>query len=351
MTNISNNEFPGHYPGEDHSWSVDKFRNNFHVTFHSSAPYQSAFSLVGLDAAIANAFRRILLADIPTLAIEYVFVQNNTSVIQDEVLAARLGLVPFKGSKEGIKNFLKFYKKPTEEDPTPGEAYDYNTVTLNLKVECTRNEEAAKAETDPHKAYHNAHVYASQIEFVPQGRQVEYFSGDDIIQPVNPDILIAKLRPGQCIDVEMHAIKGTGADHAKFSPVATAFYRLMPSIQITEPILGKDAEKFRSCFPPGVIKIDRITREEAQQEGTAYFGREGEKKAVVEDPMKDTVSRECLRHDEFNKKVKLGRVRDHFIFSIESTGQFNSDDLFVESVRILKDKCVRLKKNLANMNR
>src|SRR5580658_4961830 len=97
------------------AWDKEKFRNSFSVQFHHNEPLDSSFSLVGIDAAVANAFRRILIAEIPTLAIEYVFVNNNTSIIQDEVLAARLGLVPFKGGKEGLLNFLKWFKKPDED--------------------------------------------------------------------------------------------------------------------------------------------------------------------------------------------------------------------------------------------
>ncbi|WP_423776867.1 hypothetical protein [Bacillus velezensis] len=70
------------------------------MQFHQNEPLLSSFSLIGIDASVANAFRRILIAEIPTLAIEYCFVKNNTSVIQDEVLCARLGLVPFKGGKD-----------------------------------------------------------------------------------------------------------------------------------------------------------------------------------------------------------------------------------------------------------
>jgi len=54
------------------------------------------FDLVGVDASIANALRRILIAEVPTMAIENVYVFQNTSVIQDEVLAHRLGLIPIK---------------------------------------------------------------------------------------------------------------------------------------------------------------------------------------------------------------------------------------------------------------
>jgi RNA polymerase Rpb3/Rpb11 dimerisation domain len=129
---------------------------NLQIVVHHCEPLDCSFSLIGVDASIANAFRRILIAEIPTLAIEYVFVWNNTSIVQDEVLAHRLGLVPLKGSKTGLA-WLKWYKKPTEEEPIVPPPNDYNTVVLKLQVECTKNPNAEKGETDPTKLYNNAH--------------------------------------------------------------------------------------------------------------------------------------------------------------------------------------------------
>lgn len=126
-----------------------------------------SFSLIGIDASITNAFRRILLAEIPTLAIEYVFVQNNTSIIQDEVLAQRLGLVPLKGGKEGL-DWMKIWKNATDEDPVGSSPSDFNTVVLKLAVRCSLNEEAKKGETDPLKRYHNAH--GKQMKLQPSER-------------------------------------------------------------------------------------------------------------------------------------------------------------------------------------
>ncbi|KAJ5225689.1 DNA-directed RNA polymerase I and III subunit RPAC1 [Penicillium chermesinum] len=350
VTNIPSTDFPGHWPGESHSWALDKFKNGFNVEFHRNDPYEASFSLIGLDAAVANAFRRILMAEIPTLAIEYVFVHNNTSVIQDEVLAQRLGLIPLKGSVEGI-NWMQWFRKESEEDDgTPADTpSDFNTVVMHLDVECTINADAEPGEQDPRKLYHNAHVYAKDLTFHAVGRQEEYFAGDGAIQPVNPDILIAKLRPGQVIQLEMHCIKGIGADHAKFSPVATASYRLLPDIKIERPIIGEDAKKFAKCFPKGVITLEPVTSAEASRPGSGYEGHAGELKAVVRDAFNDTVSRECLRHEEFQGKVKLGRVRDHFIFNVESTGQFESDVLFLEAVKVLKLKCARWKRGLSDL--
>ncbi|KAI1006550.1 DNA-directed RNA polymerases I and III subunit [Podosphaera aphanis] len=349
VTDVSSTDYPGHYPGEDHSWNKEVFARNFTVQFHHNTPNKASFSLIGIDASVANSFRRIMIAEIPTLAIEYVYVLNNTSIIQDEVLAQRLGLVPLQGGKQGLLDYLKWFKKPEEGEER--QAFDYNTIQLELKIECTHNLEAQRGERDPIKKYHHAHVYAKDIKFKPFGNQIHEFAGEDAIKPSYPDILVAKLRPGQCIDVEMHAIKGLGSDHAKFCPVATASYRLMPTIILLRPIIGKDAEKFAKCFPKGVIGFETITNEEASQEGSGYEGHAGEKKAVVVDAMKDTVSRECLRHEEFEGKVKLGRVRNHFIFSVESLGQWDSDELFLESIKILRLKCEALKKNLINIAR
>lgn len=256
-------------------------------------------------------------------------------------------MIPLQGNVEGLK-WLHWFKKA---DPETGEAgddvYDFNTIVLKLEIECTRNEEAiASGETEPTKKYNNAHVYAKDLQFDPVGQQSKYFTGDGIIKAVNPDILIAKLRPGQKIDLEAHAHIGFGQAHAKFSPVATATYRLLPTITIKQPILGVDARKFQGCFPQGVVAVEKVTSTEASKSGSGFEGHEGEDKAVVKDTFRDTVSRECLRHDEFKDKVKLGRVQDHFIFSVESTGQMRSDELFLDSVKKLKFKAKKMRANL-----
>lgn len=261
------------------------------------------------------------------------------------MLAHRLGLIPLRGNVAGLDAIDCFVKADEENGIVGSSPADYNTVVMKLQVECTYNQSADRNEQDPRKKFIHGHVYAKDLTFDPVGRQVSSFA-DDPIQPVNPEILITKLRPGQIIDMELHCIKGLGMDHAKYSPVATATYRLLPKIDIKRPIIGPDARKFRDCFSPGVIKLERVTAQEADTEGSGYEGHEGKEKAVVHNPFADTVSRECLRHDEFKDKVKLGRVQDHFIFSVESTGQYESADLVVRSLTVLKMKAARLKRAL-----
>ncbi|KAF2636201.1 DNA-directed RNA polymerases I and III subunit RPAC1 [Massarina eburnea CBS 473.64] len=368
VSDQASTDFPGHWPGENHEWNLEHFKKTFRVQFHpdgndllfakqhhdlpTTRHLDLVFSLIGLDASITNAFRRIMIAEVPTLAIEDVFIYQNTSIIQDEVLAHRLGLIPLCGDRSTIKT-LEWYIKPTEGEANPTEATDKNCIMLHLQVKCEWKkgglEKAAKGETDPDELYVNHSVYARDLFWTPLGEQEEWKTAE-MIRAVHPDILIAKMRPGQEIVLRMHAYKGIGQDHAKFSPVSTASYRLLPVIDILRPIVGADAKKFARCFPPGVVGYDKVTSEDTRKY-PELVGKEGETKAVVVDPMKDTVSRECLRHAEFKDKVKLGRIRDHFIFRVESTGQWDSDELFLQSVKLLKIKAQRIKRGLDELTK
>ena len=158
IKNVSSDEYPQYYPnGEDHSWSVDKFAKNFRVQVHKNEEFEAVFSLIGIDASIANAFRRILLSEIPTLAIETCYITNNTSIVQDEVLASRLGLIPLKGGKKGINGMTRI--KKTEEG-VQSVLSDYNTVVLSLDVECKWKRDGLKklaaGVKDPDELYENA---------------------------------------------------------------------------------------------------------------------------------------------------------------------------------------------------
>lgn len=317
VTNTTSNDFPGFAKDQDAAWDVEKFKKTFDVKISSLDEREANFDLIHIDTSIANAFRRIMISEVPSVAAEYVYFFNNTSVIQDEVLAHRIGLVPLKVDPDmlsWIDNSL-----PDEEKFT-----DENTIVLTLNVKCTRNPDAPKDCTDPNVLYRSANIYARDLKFEPQGKQLETFAKCPVV-PADPDILLAKLRPGQEISLRAHCILGIGGDHAKFSPVSTASYRLMPHIQITKPIQGESADRFANCFPAGVIGIDE------------------KHEAYVKDPRKDTVSREVLRHEEFNDKVKLGRVRDHFVFNVESSGAMTPEEIFFKSVRILKNKAEYLK--------
>jgi DNA-directed RNA polymerase I and III subunit RPAC1 len=72
------------------------FINNCDIEIISLTEEEIVFDLIGVEPPLANALRRILIAEIPTMAIEKVNMWQNTSIIPDENLAHRVGLIPIK---------------------------------------------------------------------------------------------------------------------------------------------------------------------------------------------------------------------------------------------------------------
>lgn len=56
----------------------------------------------------------------------------------------------------------------------------------------------------------------------------------------------------------MHCRKGVGKDHAKFSPVATASYRLLPVVSLKEEIVGEEAVELESLCPVNVFDVEDL---------------------------------------------------------------------------------------------
>lgn len=131
-------------------------------------------------------------------------------------------------------------------------------------------------------------VYSSQLKWIPQGNQLVKKLKTEL---VHGNILIAKLRENQEINLEIYAEKGIGKKHAKWSPASTCFYRLMPSITI-EPDFDfpKNGAKLVDCCPAQVFEKKK-------------------NKVVVARERDCTTCRECIKLEH----VSLGKISDHFI--------------------------------------
>ncbi|KAK1297771.1 DNA-directed RNA polymerase II subunit RPB3-B [Acorus calamus] len=313
--------------GVDNGLRIENFCRDFKIDVTRLTEDEMEFDMVGIDAALANAFRRIIISELPTMAIEKVLMVNNTSVIQDEVLAHRLGLIP-------IEVDPRLFEYISEND-SPNEK---NTIVFKLHVSCKRNGPRFTVKSD-------------QLKWLPKGSELEMETGvkssnkkkytsfscsqdtlpelsSKLIRVKHDDIIIAKLGPGQEIELEAHAVKGVGKTHAKWSPVATAWYRMLPEVVLLEEVEDEMAVELVNKCPVKVFDIEDVGK--------------GQKKAVVARPRACTLCRECIRGEGWENRVALRRVKNHFIFTIESVGQLPPETLFTEAIKILEDKCDRV---------
>ncbi|KAL5548689.1 hypothetical protein UlMin_003920 [Ulmus minor] len=321
--------------GVDNSLRLDNFCSNFGVKVERLTEEDMEFDMIGIDPALANAFRRILISEVPTMAIEKVLIANNTSIVQDEVLAHRLGLIPILVDPR----LFEF-----AENDTPNEK---NTIVFKLHVRCERGGPRMSVKSDEFKWLPNGSEFPLVSEDSKAGSSskpktyTSFSCSQDSLpefsnNPISPmaNILIAKLGPGQEIELEAHAVKGIGKTHAKWSPVGTAWYRMLPEVVLLQEVEDEVAEELVQKCPVKVFDIEDIGK--------------GKKRAKVARPRACTLCRECIRGGkEWEDRVSLRRVKDHFIFNIESTGALPPEVLFTEAVKVLEDKCERVISDLS----
>jgi DNA-directed RNA polymerase II subunit RPB3 len=90
------------------------------------------FELRDTDASVANALRRIMIAEVPTLAIDLVEIETNSSVLNDEFLAHRLGLIPL------ISDRAMEMRLSRDCDACDGDGRcDFCSIEFHLNVKCT----------------------------------------------------------------------------------------------------------------------------------------------------------------------------------------------------------------------
>lgn len=88
------------YGFADDFFNIEKFKKSMSIKIEKCRDLELEFDLIGVTPAVANAFRRLMISEVPSMAIEKVYIYNNTSIIQDEILAHRLGLIPLKGKRQ-----------------------------------------------------------------------------------------------------------------------------------------------------------------------------------------------------------------------------------------------------------
>jgi DNA-directed RNA polymerase subunit D len=137
------------------------------------------FNIRDVDTSLINALRRTIVSEVPAMAIETVTYNNNTSIMNDELMAHRLGLIPLKTDPKLYNN--------TSECACKGKGCARCTVKLTLKSEGPKT------------------VYSRELQ-----------PADGETKPVYDTIPIVKLTASQSLDFEATAQLGYAKDHSKW---------------------------------------------------------------------------------------------------------------------------------------
>ena len=145
--------------------------------------------LKGIPIQYANALRRICLNGVPIFAIETVEVLENTSIMPDEAIAHRLGLIPLKTDSKDIV----ISEEETDES--------------NSRVILTLDSE----ENDVEDKNGTSTVFSNELKGEESG-----------VRPISDKIPIVTLAPGQKIKFQAYARLGRGTEHAKWNSANTS---------------------------------------------------------------------------------------------------------------------------------
>ncbi|MFH0832633.1 MAG: DNA-directed RNA polymerase subunit D [Candidatus Aenigmatarchaeota archaeon] len=235
--------------------------------------------ILDCDPAFANALRRIMISEMPVLAIEYVEFEYNSSGLFDEVIAHRLGLIPLV--------FPDIFEMKSE---------------CKCKGKgCSRCEVVATLEKEG-----PCIVKASDL----------IFDGD--VTPFDPDIPIVELLEGHKIKFRAFAQLGFGRDHAKYQ-AATVGYRNVPVVRFYSDKCDECGNCIDVC-PKNIF-----------QKKDGKIGLAGAANCNL-----------CLRCMEVcdKKAVTVAGEENNFIFKIESISGMNAVGILSKALDILEKRAL-----------
>ncbi|MFX1418063.1 MAG: DNA-directed RNA polymerase subunit D [Promethearchaeota archaeon] len=248
------------------------------------------FVVEGISVEMANAIRRIILSEIPVMAVDEVIILKNDSPLYDEIISHRLGLIP-------LTTDLKTYKLP--RDCSCG---GYGCALCQVSLTC----EVTNTTNTPME------IYSKDLK-----------SNDPKIIPVDPNIPIVKIDKSDKVIIEAYAVLGIAKEHVKWQAVSNIFYRFYPQIDF-------DNSKCIKC--PDKCIVSRMCPEEL------YDFSNKKTPILLEDYWKTCTLCNSCQNDCPEEAIKVGWKDNVYIFLVESDGVLPFDIIMKKTFEIFLEK-------------
>ena len=265
-----------------------------------------------------------MIAEVPTLAIETVTISENSSVLFDEFLAHRAGLLPI--NSKYVDKF-EYQKECSCSYSCPN-----CTVKYSLDVVATEPGITEVTHHDIQPADVSITTDSSSFPFPVPSWDREQSEEENR----SKGIILVKLRQGQQLSMKFEAKKGIAKMHAKFIPTGSVSMRYEPVIEIDRDIefdvpVAERKEVVASC-PRRVFEMDDSDHIEV--------GR----------PDECILCEECLNKANIDLKrtglVTVNHRTDKVFFDVESTGSRPPQDIVSAAMKVFTEKWMKLSTDL-----